>query len=291
MGRIIRVGSRDSALAVAQSEIVIAAINAECPDIQIELVTMKTTGDMILDKTLDKIGGKGLFVKELDAALLEGRVDICIHSSKDLPMELIPALPIVAVSKREDPADALILQEGRKELDPTLPIGCASLRRTVQLRALYPGIDVRPIRGNVQTRLKKLDSGAFSAIVLAAAGLKRLGLEHRICRIFSPDEMLPAAGQGILAVQARKGEDVSFLRLFHDNIAEDCLKAERAFVRTLDGGCSSPVAAHAVIAENQIHISGMDVSKDGKIVVERISGPRSDCESLGVELAQRVRSI
>ena len=175
--RTIRVGSRESKLAVIQSELVMDAIRAVRPDLRLELVTMKTTGDKILDRTLDQIGGKGLFVKELDAALLDGRVDLTVHSCKDLPMEVDPAIPLAGFSKREDPRDVLVLPQGVAELDPAKPIGCASARRTVQLNALFPGMKVAPVRGNVLTRLRKLDEGQFSALVLAAAGLKRLGLE------------------------------------------------------------------------------------------------------------------
>ena len=288
--KTIRVGSRDSKLAVVQSNIVIEAIQAQCPELKVELVTMKTTGDIILDRTLDKIGGKGLFVKELDAALLEGRVDITVHSSKDLPMELHAELPIVAVSGREDPCDALVLPEGTELFkDGGAPIGCSSLRRTIQLKALYPGAEVTPVRGNVQTRLRKLDSGEYSALVLAAAGLNRLGLQNRIHRIFTPQEMIPAAGQGILAIQARAGEDTSFLRAFNNTDAADCLLAERAFVRALDGGCSSPVAAYAVITGDVIHITGLDVDNSGATIIESISGSRNDAESLGTELAAKIR--
>lgn len=203
--KTIRVGSRESRLAVVQSELVMDAIRAAHPEVELELVTMKTTGDKILDRTLDKVGGKGLFVKELDAALLDGRVDLTIHSCKDLPMEEDPRIPLAGFSRREDPRDALVLPQGAEELDPSRPIGCASARRAVQLRALFPGVAVAPVRGNVLTRLRKLDEGQFSALVLAAAGLKRLGLEARITRYFTVEELLPAAGQGILALQTRAG--------------------------------------------------------------------------------------
>lgn len=194
--KTIRVGSRESRLAVVQSELVMDAIRAAHPEVGLELVTMKTTGDKILDRTLDKVGGKGLFVKELDAALLDGRVDLTVHSCKDLPMEEDPRIPLAGFSRREDPRDVLVLPQGAEELDPSRPIGCASARRAVQLRALFPGVAVAPVRGNVLTRLRKLDEGQFSALVLAAAGLKRLGLEERITRYFTVEELLPAAGQG-----------------------------------------------------------------------------------------------
>lgn len=283
--RTIRVGSRESKLAVVQAEMVMEAIRQAKPEWKIELVTMKTTGDKILDRTLDQVGGKGLFVKELDAALLERRVDLTVHSCKDLPMEENPALPLAAFSRREDPRDVLVLPAGRAEPDPALPVGCASRRRALQLEALYPGIRVEPVRGNVQTRLRKLDEGRFSALILAAAGLKRLGLEERISRYFSAEEMLPAAGQGVLAVQARAGEDVSFLSGFHDENTARCVAAERAFVRALDGGCSSPVAAHGVIKDGMIVLWGMD--ETGRKA--KISGAPDRAGELGEELARRMK--
>ena len=281
--RRIRVGSRESRLAVIQSELVMEAIGAA--GCETELVTMKTTGDKILDRTLDQIGGKGLFVKELDAALLEGRVDVTVHSSKDLPMELTKGLPLVAISRREDPRDVLVLPEGKTELDPTLPIGCTSLRRKMQLAALFPGMEVAPVRGNVQTRLKKLDEGQFSALILAAAGLKRLGLEGRISRYFTVEEIIPAAGQGILAVQGRCGEETDYLRAFHDRDGADCLKAERAFVKELDGGCTSPVAAHATVEGSMLTLRGFNVRGERGT----ITGPRSQAEELGRALARQMK--
>ena len=180
----LRIGSRDSLLAVIQSRLVMDALQAAHPGIELELVTMKTTGDKILDRTLDQVGGKGLFVKELDAALQAGRVDLTVHSCKDLPMELPEGLPIAAFLRREDPRDVLALPEGAAEWDVRLPAGSASPRRRVQLRELFPAAEVRPVRGNVQTRLRKLDEGGYGALILAAAGMKRLGLERRISRYF-----------------------------------------------------------------------------------------------------------
>ena len=285
----IRIGSRESRLAVIQSEMVIQAIHDCDPDMDTKLITMKTTGDKILDRTLDKIGGKGLFVKELDTALLDGRVDITVHSSKDLPMEIDPRLPLVAFSKRADPRDVLVLPQGKDTIDFTKPIGCSSLRRQLQLKALFPEATVAPIRGNVLTRLQKLDSGEFSALVLAGAGLARLGLEHRISRYFSTEEILPAAGQAILAVQARKGVDATCLNTFADEESRDCLLAERAFVRTLDGGCSSPVAAFATLAGDTLTLKGMYVTAENDLYFETISGPRAQGENLGAALAEEMR--
>ena len=285
----IRIGSRESRLAVIQSEMVIEAIHSCDPEMKTELITMKTTGDKILDRTLDKIGGKGLFVKELDAALLDGRVDITVHSSKDLPMEIDPRLPLVAFSKRADPRDVLVLPEGKDAIDFAKPIGCSSLRRQLQLKKLFPEAAVAPIRGNVLTRLRKLADGKFSALVLAGAGLTRLGLGHRISRYFSTEEILPAAGQAILAVQAREDVDTACLQTFADDDGRDCLLAERAFVRTLDGGCSSPVAAFATIDGDTLTLKGMYVTEDGACCFETISGPRGQGEALGAALAEEMR--
>lgn len=283
----LTIGSRESRLAVIQAELVMDAIARAHPEIELQLLTMKTTGDRILDRPLDKIGGKGLFVRELDAALREGRADLSVHSCKDLPMDLPPDLPLAAFTRREDPRDALVLPLGTAELRG--PIGCSSLRRRLQLKELFPDIETAPIRGNVLTRLRKLDSGEYGALVLAAAGLKRLGLEGRISRYFSVEEILPAAGQGILAVQRRAGLDSSVLECLRERDAEDCALAERAFVRALDGGCSSPVAAHAVTEDGVITITGLYVDGAEQMSRDRVSGPRSQGEELARELARRMK--
>lgn len=283
------VGSRESRLAVIQTQLAIQAIRACQPELEVELLTMKTTGDKILDRTLDQVGGKGLFVKELDAALLEGRVDLTVHSSKDLPMETDPRLPLVAFSRRADPRDALVLPAGVTELDPAKPIGCSSLRRQLQLKALFPQMKTAPVRGNVLTRLEKLDRGEYAALVLAAAGLERLGLAGRVSRYFSVEEMLPAAGQGILAVQARADFDPACLREFNDPDSRDCLLAERAFVRALDGGCSSPVAAYATVDGAALTLRGLYVDSRGEACRQAISGPRGQGERLGAALARDMR--
>ena len=287
--KTIRIGSRESRLAVIQSELVMDAIRAHHPDVALELVTMKTTGDKILDRTLDQIGGKGLFVKELDAALLEGRADLSVHSCKDLPMDIDPRIPLAGFTRREDPRDVLVLPEGVTELDNSKPIGCASARRAVQLKALFPGMEIAPVRGNVLTRLRKLDEGQFSALVLAAAGLKRLGLEGRISRYFTVEEMLPAAGQGILALQSRAGEDLSWLSGVLDEEGTWCAVAERAFVRALDGGCSSPIAAHAVLSDGEITITGLYVDEEGTAIRRTTTGPRNQGEDLARRLADEIK--
>lgn len=286
----IRFGSRESKLAVVQSRMVMEAVQAANPQAELELVTMKTTGDKILDRTLDQIGGKGLFVKELDLALREGRVDFTVHSLKDMPMETPEDLPLVAFSKRADPRDVLVLPEGACEMDPRKPIGCSSRRRQLQLQKLYPGFNIQPVRGNVQTRLRKLDEGQYCALVLAAAGLKRLGLENRIARYFTTEEILPAAGQAILAVQTRVGVDTSVLSSFHDADSACCALAERAFVRELDGGCTSPVAAYAQVEGDNIQITGLYVSPDETVIRKgRTQGPKARAEELGRALARELK--
>ena len=286
----LRIGSRESRLAVIQSRMVMEAIAKAEPAAELELVTMKTTGDKILDKTLDKIGGKGLFVRELDQALRDGRADFTVHSLKDMPMEVPEDLPLAAFSSREDPRDVLVLPEGVTELDPSKPIGCSSRRRQLQLKKLFPEMRIEPVRGNVQTRLAKLNAGQFSALVLAAAGLKRLGLTNRISRYFGVEEILPAAGQGILVVQTRKGMNTDCLRLVHDEKTACCAKAERAFVRELNGGCSSPVAAHATVDGETLILTGFYVSPDETIQRKgSIRGGVPDAETLGRTLARLLK--
>lgn len=286
----IVIGSRESKLAVIQSEQVLNYINENNDNTEATLLTMKTTGDKILDKTLDKVGGKGLFVKELDKALFDKRSDISVHSLKDMPMEVPEELPLIAYSKREDPRDVLVLPTGADDIDFSKPVGCSSFRRMLQLKELYPEIEFKSVRGNVITRLEKLDSGQYSALVLAAAGLKRLGLEGRISRYFESEEMLPAAGQGILAVQGRKDEDYSYLNGYNNEESEYSAVAERSFVRFLNGGCSSPVAAFAVIEDDDMKLTGLYYDPDtGAYLKGSIKGNKKDGENLGIELARRLR--
>ncbi len=315
MKKII-VGSRESQLAVIQSMTVVDHINrySETTGYRADLLTMKTTGDKILDRTLDQVGGKGLFVKELDLALKEKRSDLSVHSLKDVPMELDPELPLIAFSKREDPRDVLVLPEKAvrkvieeaevrhdnrclKELlkdiepDPDLPIGSASLRRVLQLKKIFPDHRIEPVRGNLQTRLRKLDEGQYGALVLAAAGLKRLGLEHRICRFFTVEEMIPAAGQGIIAIQGRAGEDYSCLEGYADRETEIAALCERAYVRELNGGCTSPVCAHAQIENETIYLSALYYDEESKrFCIGRKEGKVDHPEELGIQLARELRS-
>lgn len=288
--RKIRIGSRESKLAVVQSRLVMSRIQEKYPEIELELVTMKTTGDIILDRRLDEIGGKDLFVKELDHALREKRIDLSVHSLKDMSMDTPADLPLVAFSKREDPRDVLVLPKGQTEPEKGKPIGSSSARRALQLRSLYEDSPFESIRGNVLTRLEKLDRGDFGALVLAYAGLKRLGLEGRVGKIFKPTEIIPAAGQGIMVIQGRQGEDLDFLDAVRDAQAECEALAERSFVRTLDGGCSSPIAAFAEVNEGLLKLRGLyynEVTDDYTTGV--IEGNSKEGEALGRTLALRLK--
>lgn len=288
--RVIRVGSRDSLLAVAQTRLVMDEIQRANPKLQLELVTMKTTGDKILDRTLDQIGGKGLFVKELDDALLEDKVDLTVHSLKDLPMELNPDLPLVALSKRGDPRDALLLPQTPSGA-PQDKIGTSSLRRKLQLEKLFDSPEFAPVRGNIVTRIKKLDEGNYTSLVLAASGLERAGLQDRIHHCFDPvTEVIPAAGQGILAVQGRKGEDFSFLEPIRCEASQYMAAAERGFVGFLDGGCSSPVAAYARIEGRRLLLTGLYYDeKSGEYSVDSACGDPSEARELGMRLAEQMK--
>ena len=286
----IVVGSRESRLAVVQSMSLVDHLRTARPPVEVGLVTMKTTGDRILDRTLDKVGGKGLFVKELDAALLDGRIDLAVHCVKDMPMELTPGTAILGYSRREDPRDALVLPEGVAQLKPGGVIGTSSLRRALQLKKLFPGHEIKPVRGNLQTRLKKLDAGEFDALVLAVAGLKRLGMEKRASVIVDADELIPAAGQGILAVQGRAGTDCPQLAGYFDDNAAACAECERAFVRELDGGCTSPVCAYATINKGTLRVRALYWDPEtGDVRVGGDSGPASEGVAIGIRLARRLR--
>lgn len=289
MKKNIRVGSRDSRLAVIQAELVMEKIKKAHPELTLELVTMKTTGDKILDKRLEQIGGKGLFVKELDQALLEGRIDISVHSLKDLPMEIPAELPLAAFSEREDPRDAMVLKNGRETIEPCGVTGTSSRRRILQLKNKYPEMKFENIRGNLQTRFEKLERDVFDQIVLAAAGLKRMQFSGRYC-LFPAEEVIPAAGQGILAVQARAGEDVAFLDCVNNEHSAMAAKAERAFVAALDGGCSSPIAAYAQISGNELRLLGLYADEQGEnFVTGTLTGVKEDAEKLGETLAEMLK--
>lgn len=286
----LRIGSRASRLAVAQAQQVMAAIHAIDPTLELELVTMTTTGDQVLDKTLDQIGGKGLFVKELDNALLQREIDIAVHSLKDMPMEQHPLLPLAAFSAREDARDVMVLRPGLEKFPLKGGIiGTASNRRAVQIKEFYPTAEIRPIRGNLQSRLEKLDRGEYDGLLLAAAGLKRLGLEGRVSRYFNTDQLIPAAGQGILGIQCRMDADLPWIGQLNDPAAAACATAERAFVRALDGGCSSPSCAHATMKPNGIlSMVGLYVDEKGEQKRAAIAGRSVRAAQLGENLANRL---
>lgn len=289
MKRLLRVGSRESKLAVIQAHLVVDIIKQYHPELEFEFVTMKTTGDVILDRSLDEVGGKGLFVKELDIGLRNGQIDFAVHSLKDMPMLTPEDLPIISYTKRENPFDALVMPAGTQDIAPEKPFGCSSARRKLQLEKLYPGVTARGIRGNVLLRLQKVDSGDYAATVLACAGLSRLGLQHRITKIFNADEMIPAAGQGILAVQARAGEDHTYLRCVDDTAARIASQAENAFIRRLDGGCSSPIAAYAQITGNNVLLYGLHYDNDsGRHLTGIMEMPTKDAGELGLALAEQL---
>lgn len=293
MKRVIRFGSRKSALAVAQTRILMDAVAAAHPDIEAELVTMTTTGDVNMkpfSEASDKFGIKGLFTQELEEALRSGEIDVAVHSLKDVPMYANEELPIVAYSERGDARDALVLPEGACGLDEKLPLGCSSARRRIQLEKLFPNMRVEPVRGNVNTRLRKLDEGQFSALVLAAAGLQRIGLGSRISRFFTTDEMIPAPGQGILACQGRAGESYDYLDAVRCEAAACCARAERGFSAELGGGCTAPVGAYAEIIDGKLTLHGFCAGEaDGIYRDGRACGRPEDAEELARGLARRLR--
>lgn len=286
----IKIGSRESKLAVEQANIVIRQLKSQYKNIEIELLTMKTTGDIILDKTLDKIGGKGLFIKELDKALIDNKTDISVHSLKDMPMDIDENLPIITYLKREIPLDVLILPKGINYIDIKKPIGTSSKRRVIQLKKIYKEHSFKPIRGNILTRLEKLDNGEYSALVLAYAGIKRLNLEERIFKIFNNNEILPACGQGIIAIQGKKGQDYSYLDFLNDKNTEYEARCERAFVRELNGGCSLPICAFATIEKDKIILKGFYADDNNYILKEKI-GNIEDYEKIGIDLAKKFKEI
>lgn len=290
MQHIIRIGSRESRLAVAQAELIKKRMETCHPQLQVELVTMKTTGDKILDRSLEAVGGKGLFVKELDQALADGRIDLAVHSLKDMPMEENEEFPILAFFEREDARDVLIYKPGDSAFSGDGVVGTSSRRRAIQMRKLYPKAQFRNIRGNVQTRLKKLTEEGYDATILAAAGLKRLGMESVIGRIFTVEEMIPAAGQGILAVQGRRGENSEWISCLKNRQSEWAALAERQFVRVLDGGCTSPVAAHAAICGNEICLRGLYYEEGSEeYQTDTITGDVERAQQLGEQLAVKMR--
>lgn len=293
MAQTLRIATRQSKLALWQAEHIKARLQQLHPDLGVELVGFTTRGDKILDTPLAKIGGKGLFVKELESALLDGRADLAVHSMKDVPMEFPEGLGLAVICEREDPTDALVSNRFANidELPAGSRIGTSSLRRQCQLRARRPDLDIHWLRGNVQTRLGKLDQGEFDAIILATSGLVRLELQERIAQRLAPEWSLPAGGQGALGIETRNDDSVTnalIQPLSHDPSAL-CVRAERALNRRLEGGCQVPIACYAVLEENQLWLRGLVGDPDGSELFEvEGRGAMNEPEALGIRLAEEL---
>ena len=291
--KILKIATRQSPLALWQAEHIRARLEALHADLKVELVTFVTQGDKILDTPLAKIGGKGLFVKELEAALLDGRADLAVHSMKDVPMALPEGLSLAVICEREDPLDAFVSNTYNSfdELPQGAKVGTSSLRRKTQILKQRPDLNIIDLRGNVGTRLSKLDSGLYDAIILASAGLKRLGLAERIRHTLQPEISLPAVGQGALGLECRatdQGVLDLILPLLHAE-TDVCVRAERAFNAYLEGGCQVPIAGYATLNQGQLHIEGRVGSVDGVTLLKvQLSGAPEQAEQLGVSLAQKL---
>ncbi|EPB6722483.1 hydroxymethylbilane synthase [Vibrio fluvialis] len=289
----IRIATRQSPLALWQAHYVKDALQAAHPGLEVELVTMVTRGDVILDTPLAKVGGKGLFVKELEVAMLEGRADLAVHSMKDVPVDFPEGLGLVTICEREDPRDAFVSNTyaSLDELPHSAIVGTCSLRRQCQLKEARPDLVIKELRGNVGTRLGKLDAGEFDAIILAAAGLKRLKLEQRIRSFIEPEQSLPAVGQGAVGIECRL--DDARLRellapLSHAETTDRVL-CERAMNLTLEGGCQVPIGSYALLEGDDLWLRALVGEPDGSHIVRgEIRGPRQDAERLGVELANQL---
>ncbi|MCH8544028.1 MAG: hydroxymethylbilane synthase [Alcanivorax sp.] len=288
---LIRIATRSSPLAVWQAEYVQQRLEALHEGLRVELVRIKTQGDKILDTPLAKIGGKGLFVKELEEAMQDGRADIAVHSMKDVPMVLPPGFALPVICERHDPRDAFVSPD-HADVD-ALPqgarVGTSSLRRQAQLQARRPDLHISSLRGNVQTRLGKLDAGDFDAILLAAAGLKRLGMSERIRLALPPEVMLPAVGQGAVGIECREGDTAvaALLAPLNDTDTWDRVVAERAMNRRLEGGCQVPIAGYALLEGDDIWLRGLVASEDGSEVLRaEARAPRADGEALGIRVAE-----
>lgn len=295
--RTVRIASRKSQLALVQTYWVQEELQKHFPDITFEVQTMSTQGDKILDVALAKIGDKGLFTKELEVGMLNGDSDIAVHSLKDLPTRLPAGLMLGCVTEREDPADALVVHEKYKDKQlETLPagaiIGTSSLRRLAQLRYHYPHLEFKDIRGNLNTRLQKLDDGEYDAIILAVAGLTRLGMSDRIHQVIAPEISLHAVGQGALGIECREGDEdiLEIIKVLeHTPTAQRCY-AERAFLRELEGGCQVPIGVNTVINGDQLTLTGMVASLDGKrLIKDSVTGNATDAEALGIQLAHQLK--
>ncbi|WP_315791658.1 hydroxymethylbilane synthase [Fischerella sp. JS2] len=295
--RTIRIGSRKSQLALIQTYWVQEQLQKSFPDITFEVHTMATHGDKILDVALAKIGDKGLFTKELELGMINQEIDFAVHSLKDLPTRLPEGLVLAAITERENPADALVVHEKHKDKQiDTLPagavIGTSSLRRLAQLRHRYPHFTFKDVRGNLNTRMAKLDAGEYDALILAVAGLQRLGMGDRIHQVLPKEVSLHAVGQGALGIECR-AEDTELISLLkaieHPETRDRCV-AERAFLRELEGGCQVPIGVNTEINDNNLTLTGIVASVDGqKVVKDIISGETKDAEQLGTQLAKRMR--
>jgi hydroxymethylbilane synthase len=297
MSRSLVIGSRGSKLALWQAEQAKARLLALNPEIDIRVEIIKTTGDVKTDP-LSVIGGKGVFTKELEDALLDGRIDLAVHSLKDLPTVLPDGLTISAICKRDDPRDALVVRDDLKarggsilNLPENAVVGTSSQRRVAQLKSLRGDVVVKDVRGNVDTRLRKLDEGQYDALILASAGLRRLELDHRIDAAISTEEMVPAVGQGAIAIETRADDEFTIETtgaLDHHETRLCCL-AERAFLRSLGGGCQFPIAGHAIIENEQLRLDGLVSTPDGaKILRDQLSGALKNTDEIGSALAARL---
>ena len=291
----IVIASRESALALWQAEFIKRWLIELYPQSEISILGMTTRGDQILNISLSKIGGKGLFIKELEQAMAEGRADIAVHSMKDLPMNMPPGFALAAIAEREDPRDAFVSNH-YKSLD-ALPagsvVGTSSLRRESQLRARFPYLQVQPLRGNVQTRLRKLDEGQYAAIILAAAGLKRLGLADRITTVLSPELSLPAVGQGALGIEclSERTNLIELMKPLHHIKTGQCVESERAMSRELGGSCQVPLGGFAEIIEGKLVLRGFVASPDGsRMLSTQLNGDPATGETMGIHLAKDLKA-
>ena len=289
----IRIATRQSKLALWQAEHVAAQLRAAHQGLQVELIKITTQGDRILDRSLAEIGGKGLFIKELEVALAERRADIAVHSMKDVPSDLPAGMTLAAMLPRADARDAFVSARfaDLQSLPRGARLGTSSLRRQSQLKQLRDDIDIVPLRGNVDTRLRKLDAGEFDAIILAGAGLIRLGLGARITQFLPIEHSLPAVGQGIIGIECRDDDahSIDCVRALHDEAAQYCIAAERAYAQRLEGSCQSPIAGYAQLSDGVLRVQGLIASLDGRQVFrDSMSGPARDAANLGRALAERM---
>lgn len=294
--KVVKVGTRDSILAMWQTQFVVDELKKVTDQYEFEIISLKTKGDKILDVALAKIGDKGLFTKELEVGLLAGEIDFAVHSMKDMPTALPEGLQISSMLKRHNPADAFVSDKYNSfmELPKGAKVGTSSLRRRAQLLHARPDLDIHDLRGNVQTRMRKMRDENFDGIILAAAGLERLEMFDEIKEELSYDICLPAVSQGVIGVETRENDEeiIALVQLVNDKQAEICVKAERALLKSLEGGCQIPIGAYAELTKDTVVLEGMVGSLDGKTIIrEKISGTREQCEELGVTLANRLSEL